>query len=70
MVCAAELGLPLWGTVPPGHNPVVGCGWSMLESTQCVFAKIIHLQTSAELHMATGRHGLEEISNFLQIHFL
>lgn len=33
------LSLPVWVTVPPCHNPVVGCGWSMLESAQCVFAK-------------------------------
>lgn len=65
-----RLSLTLWGHSPPCHNPVAGYGWTTLESTKCVFAKITHLQTSVELHMATGRHGPKEISNFLQIHFL
>lgn len=58
------------GHSPPCHNPAVDYGQTVLESTQCAFAEISHLQTSVELHMATGRHGSEEISNFLQIHFL
>lgn len=49
-----DLSLTLWGHSPSCHNPVAGYGWTTLESTQCVFAKITHLQTSVELQEDMG----------------